>query len=726
MEPPEQPNPLEAATVVDNSIAEGVPATPKSVEPTRKSSSELVASYDSLTREIRGAIVKAVDWDTSKEYLGFAPPGTARYIFDDNTLQKVYDTLSLQDDGLFPLDKATFVEVINKRRLHELLATMVMGHCSRMSAMSFANQLVANWPSNLPTPWRRRTESSPSNGDGGGGLENDATLLPHKRPELETILSTSDDAERFLRHQRFFCGIVLKKYTENETEESKEKKLPYLDEQPLREGRFSTVSKVRIARGHLQHPSNHSFEPETDPIILARKDIRFEDERAKADAQRERAIMETIFNNPSRKTENIVQYYGSISSDLSMSILMSCADSDLRAYMVTHPQPPKSRAARLRLLRSAAGLAQGLQFLHGMKTITYESIACYHLDIKPQNILVSARKDGDDLWQITDFGMSRIKYRHPNTDAEHERDTSRWFRKKYQESSFSTTKASRGEGTYQPPEADGSNMQTLKKESDIWSIGCVLSSLLAYMDQGYQGLERFADKRAAHQRSKNYDFFYVTSNTFGLFFRATLNSAVEDWHEQLGHDAISCHPLEGKLMRQLGCSLEKTALQINQKRRGDASSIVKLLETKITQYNELKDQVEGDKSWAEHSEGSASAGAVKEKAVTSRIITLDEPGVDFQGCAISEDASVIAYWTDRNIYIYGSLVDGNDSDVSKSKKKQASATSRPAVGGKSWRSVSLSSNRLVACAAKSNLVRIPFPNLRSSEWWENDIINYPT
>ncbi len=63
-----------------------------------------------------------------------------------------------------------------------------------------------------------------------------------------------------------------------------------------------------------------------------------------------------------------------------------------------------------RVFGRTIGLAGALTYLHDELYLdsTNEQLQCYHLDLKPQNILVFGTS-GKEIWKISDFGISQIK-----------------------------------------------------------------------------------------------------------------------------------------------------------------------------------------------------------------------------------------------------------------------------------------------------------------------------
>jgi serine/threonine protein kinase len=146
-----------------------------------------------------------------------------------------------------------------------------------------------------------------------------------------------------------------------------------------------------------------------------------------------------------------------------------------------------------------------------MLTDTFEKLSCFHLDLKPRNILVVIEKDEStnefvQRWKLSDFNMSKAKARHHAADTkslqrswtlpEKIYDFNELFQRRRPNVSDPSmtmpTANPRGDGTYSAPEArnPGGKVQA---ESDTWSLGCVLCVVFSYLDSGAKGVEEFGD-----------------------------------------------------------------------------------------------------------------------------------------------------------------------------------------------------------------------------------------
>lgn len=167
--------------------------------------------------------------------------------------------------------------------------------------------------------------------------------------------------------------------------------------------------------------------------------------------------------------ENIVQAYISYRHRGAYSFLFPLADSDLSALIRSDTRPPAFETDTA-IVKALHGLAAALAEVHNFNSTTLgvQFKGCHH-DLKPQNILVSGSR-----FLLADFGLSRLKA--------------------MEEDSTSTSKSI---GEYLAPECRNPNnqRQLIGRKSDIWSFGCIISEVLAYMDGGPDGVEHFRSSR---------------------------------------------------------------------------------------------------------------------------------------------------------------------------------------------------------------------------------------
>lgn len=132
-------------------------------------------------------------------------------------------------------------------------------------------------------------------------------------------------------------------------------------------------------------------------LTLARKD--FELNAADRAHEKERDVLREIVRN-AKKHGNIMNSLGSLEIGSTYSLFMPLALYDLKQYMELYPTPPKSSIQKEKIVKRAVGLAGAIVYLHDeLESPVYEKLSCFHMDLKPQNILVVIDpKTGEEEW----------------------------------------------------------------------------------------------------------------------------------------------------------------------------------------------------------------------------------------------------------------------------------------------------------------------------------------
>jgi serine/threonine protein kinase len=94
-----------------------------------------------------------------------------------------------------------------------------------------------------------------------------------------------------------------------------------------------------------------------------------------------------------------------------------------------------------------------------------EDQLCIHFDLKPDNILIE--KEGGN-WLVTDFGQAALTQRRRGTTPR--------------------VGGHFGTDSYAPPEIEDATME-FGRAYDIWSLGCIMLEVTAFMVLGYAGLK---------------------------------------------------------------------------------------------------------------------------------------------------------------------------------------------------------------------------------------------
>ncbi|CAN8095329.1 unnamed protein product [Discula destructiva] len=645
--------------------------------------------------------------------LPFATIDTAEAIFNYDNVQLLYQSLTGPDldadDDDFQIGKRLFLERVRTRKLHTFLAVLIYARGDILAARTFVRKLVV--PELWPLP------------------ENGTNLLPADRTWLKNFFGEDDfvTAQEFFAKQASFCTVVLRKRREIIIRSPETQRLPYLEEKQLAQGSFGTVFKVKIAKGHFLDPNPDSEMANVKPMDMARKDYRISDDFRAKD---ERDVMELILGI-SRKCETILENFGSIQIGDTYSLFMPLAICDLKMYMMSqdfHPMSPSTTEAKAELIRCAEGLADGLNFLHnGM-----DSMACYHMDLKPDNILIfrdRSRGDDREIWKLSDFGMARVKIRRPRDQLkEGERDFDRLFlrRKSPTEPSLSLTLNRRGEGTYLAPESISAT-PSMNTESDVWSLGCVISVLFVYFEGGSKGIQEYSEARATHKDAQGYDRFFLP----GYFSHTNIHSAVRTMHKKLITQAKGRSLKESEAVRNMLQFLENKVLEVNPLKRCDANDFkLKLSET----FDLFRGLSEPEIETARRSPRqevpapvfrpispekpkrhflSSHFGHATTKAPQSRPGSSRRPisrgnvqewylsrTEDFKGGDISPDGTLIVLWTELKIVLYNST----SFAVREGENLKAGSEYRPPPETTNgfWKTMSVTQKFLIACETGAN------------------------
>tara|TARA_R110002003_G_scaffold248_2_gene17603 strand:- start:328 stop:1743 length:1416 start_codon:yes stop_codon:yes gene_type:complete len=318
-------------------------------------------------------------------------------------------------------------------------------------------------------------------------------------------------------------------------------------------------------------------------LRLARKDFELNaEDRAH---EKERDVLREIVRN-AKSHNNIMKSLGSLEIGSTYSLFMPLAECDLKQYMEKNPDPPETPLHKAQIVQSCVGLAGAIVYLHEeLESFVYEKLSCFHMDLKPQNILVvHDPKTGEQLWKLSDFNMSRVKMKRKPSDEplslrksltfnDNPLEINKLFKRRLPDAAEASiadyTTNRRGWGTYLAPEAciEGHRIQA---ESDTWSLGCVISVVFSYIYGGQPAVTEFANLRS----KKGLDNFFSFSggNESHKLKDAQLNDAVKRWHKQLRMDTRKRNAEEGIIFDVLIKFLGQKVLVIDPKQRQQTSA----------------------------------------------------------------------------------------------------------------------------------------------------------
>jgi serine/threonine protein kinase len=316
---------------------------------------------------------------------------------------------------------------------------------------------------------------------------------------------------------------------------------------------------------------------------LARKD--FELNAEDKAHEKERDVLREIVRNAKRHT-NIMKSLGSLENGSLYSIFMPLANCDLKQYMERHPSPPTSPMEKALFVQCAVGLAGAIVYLHEeLESPIYEKLSCFHMDLKPQNILVVIDPDsGEHSWKLSDFNMSRVKMkrkpganhlalRRSSTFGDNVYEVNKLFKRRILDAAAPSitdyTVNRRGTGTYLAPEAciEGHPVQA---ESDIWSLGCVISVVFSYLYGGQTSVEEYSKLRGKN----DIDSFFTFSGSRGThrLSDAQVSDAVKKWHRHLRMRTKQEGPNESPIFETIINFLDRKVLIVDPKHRRETTA----------------------------------------------------------------------------------------------------------------------------------------------------------
>lgn len=186
---------------------------------------------------------------------------------------------------------------------------------------------------------------------------------------------------------------------------------------------------------------------------------------------------ELLFLLGFHKHNNIVELLTAYSQDGVPNLILEPADMDLHQFLLQGKRVNGFEDDRA-IFKALHGLSSGLKYIHCFAPMeSYQNntsvtvkLGC-HQDIKPRNVLVR----GTDF-VLSDFGLMGLK------------------------TSEESSKTLWKDGTYEygaPECQDPTTFQQgqISRASDIWSLGCIASELMVYIESGHNGVTQFRKVR---------------------------------------------------------------------------------------------------------------------------------------------------------------------------------------------------------------------------------------
>ncbi|KAI1324442.1 hypothetical protein F5Y16DRAFT_402406 [Xylariaceae sp. FL0255] len=351
-------------------------------------------NYEDLCSRIYTRIEHSLTYPTTGENVSlkrFATKNVASDAIREDQIRDFFRSLqTTRHTGFhFTISEAEFVREVQRRKLEPFIATMIFASFNHEVASYFVNNVV-------------------------GHTASASFRLPLTKDQLESIFPrNSRSVDNFMHNQECFCALEMVG-GRGETliiEKHDDPRLPYVHQAQKGKGSFGIVWEVDIADGHYATTEDDGTKSYTQGIKkVARKDY-FRATFAARDFKKERDNFIRIQNSASRH-KHIVESLGTIeyTSEQTFSHFMPLADDDLGKYMQKHRNNENmSQEDMINHLNCVVNIAQALHFLHKeLKAPDGSKLTCYHMDIKPNNILVFHYPSGM-TWKISDFGFSVVK-----------------------------------------------------------------------------------------------------------------------------------------------------------------------------------------------------------------------------------------------------------------------------------------------------------------------------
>lgn len=443
-----------------------MPATPERAAAIARFSEERRVLKDDieLVDELRTDIDRAIHRDK------FCPPGTIENLFAYKSvrqrIERLYGCSIVVHTGIGP-------------SLQEFCDIIWNGDVTRSAstALAILIYLDTDVTSHRWKVFLRNVQS--------GDLSNACLPL---RPGLSLL---KDLGGSFNQWQFGFCPIVLPK-AEHGVEHifglDAERPLPYLSEENIGEGSAGTVFKVKIAKGGYLWPRDNAKGEHAD--FWARKDMELIDagNELKLASQLLRGdtkhvhLVETLgsLRYSKRVPPNDQEGGGRGPMQQQVSLFFEPAHSDLHTFMRT---TSREQYPLRTIVQNLAGIAGALNYLHNGIVVNGVRHHCYHLDIKPENVLVFL--SGSLTFKLADFSISQVqpgKDAAPKTALNH-------YTAKFRGNDACLCVAP--EATLEHPR--------LSAKSDVWSFACTMCLLMAWTHGGKHEVEALKRKLRTEQ-----------------------------------------------------------------------------------------------------------------------------------------------------------------------------------------------------------------------------------
>jgi serine/threonine protein kinase len=502
----------------------------------------------------------------------FLPQGVAREVFrsHQNILRALYNATNISrlEDHC---QSAEFLDTVigedDDHALSNILATLLYGPLLPSSP---------SWKS-FEDLCKQRAESR----------EFYDGKLPLSKQEVREFLGEGNvDWNNFWHDQHMFSPVVLKKGDIIDGTSGRNiGRIPYLKEKFVKAGSHGRVFRVTLAGNHFGIGSNKR-------TLCARKEYDIANPQT-FEAEWKHA---ELLSASKSQNVNILEIFAGLHTPTSLSFFCELADGDLEDFMM-EAERPNSLADVERRLAQFNGIVRAVEFLHKeVRSRTGSSReSCFHLDLKPKNILVFNKGKEHEIFKISDFSISRSKNQSEYRERLHA-ETQKSVR------DISTVAQLGDANTCLAPEAFGREGR-VNASNDIWHIGCVLSMFIAWLYNGPDGLQKFNDDRYSQQQCADWFFSSLEQDTrppdnekeywrqvsSGKFFIFRISLEVEKWLDVYLLEVTKRRP-DAHIYRSLVKILKEDLLVADPKKRKQIENVRRSLDTVLNQFSSNQNQ----------------------------------------------------------------------------------------------------------------------------------------
>ena len=365
-----------------------------------------------------------------------------------------------------------------------------------------------------------------------------ATEHDHSIPSDESMPFTETDLFQFevpdryhasiMEDQAIFKPVTIRKLRHLQIGSSE--RLPFVGKlESIKSGSQGQVVKAAIAQGHWEFQedeaqNNANFlpgNPNSTKLVALKIFTAVGSVRDMVEATRDFKVELDILKelrNSNTKHDMILLDWGSITevdetgAKISHSLIFELASFSLGDLLKTK-DPVQEKVKASRLLGSLVNIVEALACLHRLKT--------FHLDIKPDNILIFKRQvecgsetETELVWKLSDFGLARKKEaKQDAASAQASTATSRG----------SSLPATRPAGLYQAPEIQEQDTSHADRGSDVWSMGCVTLMVLAFIFGGSNEVTQLEGSLMVKFRDRGgrEPLFYIRSDSYPWIHRTS-------------------------------------------------------------------------------------------------------------------------------------------------------------------------------------------------------------